>query len=439
MGASLADLDPRDLVRLRAELVEVIAARFAYPPFFDYRSGTLRVRPVTSARRDEIAKFVQAASFEPVERVEVEAPEIRRFFVALFQTYLQTNRELARPAARYRLPAMRADIAGAAAEVQQGLVAFASGTPGTFGVPRPAVTWNTSSGPAGRAAPKWERIERSTQALQAALLRQSDQSPSRSAGGVGKADAGASEVRPAAPTPWAGVPIDGTSPMPAMRGPGGHSPFAGLETGSQSAMFGNRPNLSPVEQPTSMQPIPALGGVPGAGATRELPPEMQQLYNEYLRDLQPRGISARPPAGRDASSGAGGRAPARGLFGWRSPGAPAREEPSPRETATTPSMPVPPAPENKADVMIFEQLRRQLDDYIWLAARSYGVRVRGADPASALDTLRRSGHVDNADLRVAEGILALADRVAASGGATLEDYRQALMLYLLYHRSRMGG
>jgi hypothetical protein len=100
----------------------------------------------------------------------------------------------------------------------------------------------------------------------------------------------------------------------------------------------------------------------------------------------------------------------------------------------------PPAPrDGKTDAMIFQQLRHQLDEYIRLAARSYGVRVRGPDPASALDALRRSGHVDDTDLRMAESILALADRIIAGSPATVDDYRQALMLYLLYHRSRMRG
>ena len=55
-----------------------------------------------------------------------------------------------------------------------------------------------------------------------------------------------------------------------------------------------------------------------------------------------------------------------------------------------------------------------------------------------MHALRVSGLVDEADLRVAEGILALTDRVSRQGHASLEDYRQAFMLYLLYHRSHLG-
>ena len=58
MGVSLAQLHQRDIARLRAELCEVIAARFAWPAFFDYRTGALRTRPLGAPRRQEINAFV---------------------------------------------------------------------------------------------------------------------------------------------------------------------------------------------------------------------------------------------------------------------------------------------------------------------------------------------------------------------------------------------
>jgi hypothetical protein len=120
------------------------------------------------------------------------------------------------------------------------------------------------------------------------------------------------------------------------------------------------------------------------------------------------------------------------------PGAPPAGNGAWTDPAASPHYPQPPS-DPRSDTLIFDQLRHQVDAYIRLAARSYGVRVQGSDPASALDALRRSGSVDGADLRLAEGILAIADRVCASGSATIEDYRQAFMLYLLYHRARIGA
>jgi hypothetical protein len=432
MAPCLADLNQRDRARLTTELVEVIASRFAYPLFFDHHTEQVRLRPVSKARAQEIASFVQATSFAPIERTELGSPEVRRFFEQMLTAYTQANPDLARPAGRRRLALARAEIPRAAEEVQRGLVALASGAPGTFGHPRPVVSWDASGSRLARAQPKWDRVERDTQQIQDALFRgQEGAGDGARTGREGSAIGGA---RPATPSAWADAPMDDTSPLHALRvsTPGvGPSPFAGLASGSQSALFGDRPNLSMAEQPTGMQPIVGLGDGPAPGAPAELPPDLLQLYNEYLRDLPPRGPSPAPPPERAA--------PARGRFGWRAPGSPPPNAPPPGEPATA-HQPATPAPQdNKRDALIFQQLRHQLDSYIRLAARSYGVRVRGPDPASALDALRRSGHVDETDLRIAESILALSDRIMAGSPATMDDYRQALMLYLLYHRSRMGS
>ena len=93
--------------------------------------------------------------------------------------------------------------------------------------------------------------------------------------------------------------------------------------------------------------------------------------------------------------------------------------------------------ESHRDNVIFSQLRYQLEAFIRTAARSYGIGHKAGDPAGVLDALRRSGFVDEADLTIAEGIIALSERVANNGMATVEDYRQAMTLYLLYHRSHL--
>jgi hypothetical protein len=447
MGSFLADLDQRDRARLRAELVEVIATRLAYPQFLDFHSETQRMRPLGHDRRKEIARFVEATSFEPIERAELGAPDVRRFFEQLFLAYVRSSAEQARPAARRRLPLTRAAVLRASDEVQRGLVALAAGAPGTFGNSRPNASWAAANSHLARAEPKWERVERETQQIETALFRQqgkSDRSARSSATNADQSALARGVARPSAASPWSDVPMDGTSSMPAQRGAaGGHSPFAGLETGSQSAMFGAQSSASLTEQPTGMQPIVGLGGAPTAGPPRELPPDLLQLYNEYLGNARPQGVPGPVPLARSAAASPSTRAPARGLFGWRPPGSAARDDPRdelpPSEATAVLSARVPAPRDGKTDISIFQQLRHQVDDYIRLAARSYNVPVRGADPASALDALRRSGHVNENDLRIAESILGLADRIVAGSPATVDDYRQALMLYLLYHRSRMGS
>ncbi len=139
----------------------------------------------------------------------------------------------------------------------------------------------------------------------------------------------------------------------------------------------------------------------GAPRPHELTPEQVQMYGRYLSDMQPeveRRVSAKLPAvSRGQPSGSGD------------------------------------------DLHVFAQLRHQIEAYIRRAVRGYGLPEREGDPARALDALRSSNLVDEANLRVAEGILALTDRVTERGAASVEDYRQALLLYLLYHRSQLNG
>jgi hypothetical protein len=92
----------------------------------------------------------------------------------------------------------------------------------------------------------------------------------------------------------------------------------------------------------------------------------------------------------------------------------------------------------QTDIQVFHQLRFQIEGYVRKAARSYGLPDLPGDPAHVIEALRGSNLVDESDLRMAEGVLALADRVISEGRASLQDYRQALMLYLLYHRSHLA-
>lgn len=427
MAATLADLDPRDLTRLRAELCEVIAARFAYPAFYDYRAGTARVRPISTARRQEILTFVQTAPLDPIMPLDLASTETCRFLQSLFLRYLESNVELARGLDPRRRAAMRAAAGRAAAEVQRGLLSLAAGSPGGFGTARPPASWAPKADRGKPAELDWKRVERGTQQLAAALAR-SGPAPARSPSTFAASAPGRSAGGSGA---WADAPLDHTAPLPSLRpagAPPSASPFAGLAVGSQSSLFGEHAQAGMSDHPTGPQPIVGLGSVPPVAAPRELPPDLFQLYSQYMQDLNLSQSADAPPPQPRPMPAASAPSPA---------GAPPAPAPWADPTAS-PHYPRPPA-DPRSDTLIFDQLRHQVDAYIRLAARSYGVRVHGSDPASALDALRTSGNVDDADLRVAEGLLAIADRVCATGTASIEDYRQALMLYLLYHRARVGA
>jgi hypothetical protein len=465
MGISVGSLEQRVLERLRAELAETLAAHLAYPPFFNYRSGEATCRPLDRAKRDELDQFVRSAHFESIERADITSPDVRRFIEQLLLRYIEVNPALARPQTMRRLPRMRTRVPRLAAETQRALVAHLEGKAPAFGTRRESTSWSASS-PA--PSPR-EGREHNTRVLEAVLVRRGEvPTPARPRSVVPSPATRRPPSAPPAPS-WspvpgapAPVPVSEMAPMP------GGSPFAGLELGSQTAVFGGTGSSNLSEMETS--PLAALGSAfaagngnvveSGAAQPRELPPDLYQIYGNYLRDMQPEApITEAPTAETPALLGAAPPVPAPtpvsapqatlpSTAAAYAPSAPWTPEPRPEPTPA-PSPRAAPMPEvmpgtgvapadARSDKLIFWQLRYQLEAYVRRAAGSYGVRTASGDPSGVLDALRRSGYVDEADLRIAEGILALTDRVTAAGSASIRDYRQALMLYLLYHRSHLG-
>ena len=419
MAARISELEPRLLERLRAELAELIAAAVAYPPFFDFRANRQVTRPIDRARMDEIQHFLSSVNFGPIERADVTAPETRRFIERLILRYLEVNEGLRGRYAAHYLPRLRALAPRLAADAQRRAVGYVNGSIPDFGARRQAMSWaSVSRRESGRSA---EERERATRVLESALLQRPGVSASAPA--VSPARQPASPP-PAAPAdPWRGLPNDVTIPVPATAFPDsrpGASPFEAFApvSGPPPAPAPANPAWRVSEQPTGpLAAAPPTHGQNERAAMRELPPDLYELYGDYLGDMEPEApVRAAPPT---------------------PPSTPPFTSPPPRPAETRRDQP-PTSANARNDQLIFWQLRYQLEAYVRRAARSYGVPHQGGDPATVLDELRRSGFVDEADLRIAEGVFALTDRVTAQGHATEQEYRQALMLYLLYHRSHLN-
>lgn len=408
-------VESHHIERLRLEIAEAIAATVAYPPFYDFRTGKLQTRPIDRPKVAEIEQFIGSANFAPIERASPSSPDTRRFIERLILRYLEVNPSLAAPRAARYLPMIRVQSLRLAADTHRRFVAFLTGNERDFGTRRQAASW--ASPRRGGRAPTPD-MAHSGRLLEAAL-----QQPKPAA-------------HPAsAPKPWQSAPADATAPAPAMGGlysQPGAMPFDAPPPVPYPPYTPDPAHLA--DQPTG--PLAALAPSPRGPAggpipMRELPPDLLNLYGDYLSDLKPARGNASPPTPVSAPREAAPRMPAAPPPQPIARPAPAAPQPgSPRADA-------PPA-DARGDQLIFWQLRYQLEAYVRLAARSYGLPGHGGDPSSVLDELRSSGFVDEADLRIAEGVFALTDRVTAQGQATTADYRQALMLYLLYHRSHLS-
>ncbi|HEY7350273.1 MAG TPA: hypothetical protein VH599_18285 [Ktedonobacterales bacterium] len=90
------------------------------------------------------------------------------------------------------------------------------------------------------------------------------------------------------------------------------------------------------------------------------------------------------------------------------------------------------------DVMIFAQLQHQISTWVKMAAVSHQIDLAGRDAPELVAELRRTAALEEAELQVIESLVTLCYRVTSTKQATMEDYKQAMMLYLLHHRSRLA-
>ncbi|HEX9036317.1 MAG TPA: hypothetical protein VF808_04940 [Ktedonobacterales bacterium] len=387
-------VEPRHIERLRLEIVEAIAAALAYPPFFDFRTGELRSRPIDRAKVAEIEQFIGSANFDAIARSSPSAPDSRRFLERLAQRYLEVNPALATPSGKRYLPLLRTRAAKLATETHRRFAGYVAGGERDFGARRQAASWSSSKRVSKRSSADSDRISR---VLEAAIVPRDRGAPNAAPIYPSKSAPGATPSRPSGilNPPPRDIPAFVSPNQPPVR-----QDFAEQPTGPLASVAPS------VRQPQNAQ-----------APMRELPPDLLNLYGDYLGELGP---EFRAPAQHPQPP---------------PPPSPPRQHvkaPPPPETPTTPA-------DARGDQLIFWQLRYQLEAYVRLAARSYGLPGHGGDPATVLDELRRSGFVDEADLRIAEGVFALTDRVTAQGAATTADYRQAMMLYLLYHRSHINA
>ena len=457
MRGTFGALDARQMERMRLALVDTLCTHFTSPPFFDPRAGTERVRPLDRTTFEGVGHFVHSVNFSPLDATDVASHEVRRFLETLLLRYLSVNPAFKHPRFARYLPALRARAPRLAADIHRGLLAALDGKAQGFGAGLAKRSWTEGRERTRKLSP--EDYERSTRILEAAMIRSRIDDYSNS-GFVPQAEPADVARRPAPVPPatpaqapaqrqadqWLNSATgDLTVPVSSAGFAAAFSALGVSPTSAQPAA----PRIAS-DQPTS--PLPVMSTPPqppsnSAAGPRELPADLYELYGDYLQDMQPdttvtpamptRPAPPPPRARREhpAIPRMDGSAPAPAP--WQSsPSAPAPSTPMapppPRGQTSNPN------PATHADQMVFWQLRYQLEAYVRRAAESYGLSYNGSDPSAVLDALRQSGFVDEADLRIAEGILALTDRVTRAPTVAIEDYRQAFLLYLLYHRSHLG-
>lgn len=467
MGLYLNQLPQTEVARLKAELAETLIANFCYPRFFDYRVGALRSRPVDRIKRQEVWQYLNAVDFNVWGRVDVDSPDFQRQVERLFIHFVQRNRSFFGAQGRKRMADVRALIASCSTALADGLRGHLRGQQSNppFGSPRAVSSWAATS-LSGRADVPWEQILASTMQLQQQLQEVR-----------GEVRPTAAPSQPPAQTPTA-RPGNGSSSVPARRprparslatgGPGNGNaalegdavawPATGSRTGkpgdgSLVASFpaaARESEFARAEFQTSSSdaaptlPLP-LGKVESsAAAFQPAPVEVSPALPTRPRrgkaaEISPTSPFAAPPSGplsRQASqpmTSAASASPVAALSAALQQQAPASVVQATVDLTVKPT-------ENSAamtsdeDVVIFEQMRHQLIIWLRVEAVRAGIELGNQNPFQLIDVLRHQDGVDLPRVQVVSTLLNMCDQVISGGRATLFDYKQAMMFYLMHTR-----
>lgn len=468
----LGQMPPAEMARLKAEIAETLIANFSYPRFYDYRTNSLRMRPVDRAKRQEVWTFLSSFDFNVFSRIDVTSPDFQRQVERLMIQFVQRNRAFFGQQGRKRMPDVRALITNSSASVTEGLRGHLSGRATTpFGSARPVVSWSRPN-ESGRFDPGWEQIANPTMSLQQQLQE-----------ARGEIRPGANgDASPIAPAPVAsGAATNGAATTSARRSPrlrattqgnsngnAAEAPAAQLAGAMPSArpmpldeIRAVNPPSGPLSQRTSGPLAPPPSAAPAAVAKPSAPP-----VAPVTGAMKPAASSDQPVlrAGALGDATALSAKPDEKASSFQERNFPAQAPsstilPAPSVTVNQPTATLPPAPKQREltrteplaptltnqqdnatlilsdeDVVIFEEMRHQLLVWLRVEVVRAGVDLTGQTPAQLIEILGQQDGADETRLQVISTLLGLTNQVIANGFATLVEYKQAMMFYLIHTR-----
>lgn len=434
MGLYLGQLPPAEIARLKAELAETLIANFCYPRFFDYRTESLRMRPVDRAKRQEVWLYLSSVDFTTWGRIDLMSPDFQRQIERLFIQFVQRNRSFFGEQGRRRMADVRMLIGSSSSTVVQALRNHLMGQKSNgslpFGSPRQVVSWSIvrANGKSTPSEPTWEQIAPATM-----LLQQQLQEVRGEAGSVKSAPT--NEPRPANVVARRVVPrpqqtssaTNGTEQAP-------QAPVAPEVKSAQSSsvQIQARPvtPTGPLAEPKTTAPLnPMANRVATPAASTAAPvapaaPVRKPTPVETPVQTQPANPPSVPPTTTQST------APV--------PPTPVLSRPLPVSTATTNVAPSqrdnPMMRVGEDDLAIFEQMRHQMIVWLRVEAVRAGMEIAGQSPSQLVEVLRQQGQQDETRLQVVSTLLNLSNQVLANGQVSVLDYKQALMFHLMHTR-----
>jgi hypothetical protein len=430
VGILVSQLPPSELARLKAELAETLISNFCYPRYYDYRIDSLRMRPVDRTKRQEVWQYLGSVDFTAWGRIDLMSPEFQRQVERLLIYFVQRNRAFFGEQGRKRMADIRMLINTSSISIVEGLRGHLTGKPNGFGNPRPVNSW-LNSNVTKRSEPTWEQLLAPTMLLQQQIQEargeikaaQNDNRPNhisakQSIRERSTANGNGASVIEHEATPNTTTMSHSSSNVEQQTFP------------SNNHSKTTNPLTSPI--PTEIQPITANSSV-----DPQTDQEGHKLAIEAHADTS--NMEQVDVAAEEANMLHNGTSePAQNALA-----APTVLQPQ----VLTKVQAVPPtdlvnagsagetALVSEEDVVIFQQMRHQLVVWTRIEAVRAGLDISGQEPAELLEQLQKLDGFDETSLQVTSTLIDLCDQIIASGQASLLEYKQAIMFYLMHTRS----
>jgi hypothetical protein len=421
VGILVSQLPPAELARLKAELAETLISNFCYPRFYDYRTDSLRMRPVDRTKRQEVWQYLGSVDFNAWGRVDLMSPDFQHQVERLLIYFVQRNRTFFGEQGRKRMADIRMLISNSSTSIVNELRGHLTGRSHVFGNPRPVISW-VNSNVTKRPEPTWEQLVAPTMLLQQQLqeLR-------------GEIKTAVNDVRP-----------NGASPKHSIRDRSAINRSSAVELETRSNQTTSTSKSSPqaeahtstqVEHPKFTNPLAS----PVSSASVNTP--VSKIDQVIITEEKPTpSVPEQDSAVVNATITHRNQTP-KPLQGSMTASAIAQPReltlaaPVPQRGVTTKEMESTTVLVSEEDVVIFEQMRHQLVIWARVEAVRAGIDIAGHEPAELLELLQQLDGVDETRLQVTSTLLNLCDQIIAAGNASLLEYKQAVMFYLMHTRS----
>jgi len=429
VGILVSQLPPTELARLKAELAETLISNFCYPRFYDYRIDSLRMRPVDRTKRQEVWQYLGSVDFNAWGRIDLMSPDFQRQVERLLIYFVQRNRAFFGEQGRKRMADIRMLINTSSISIVEGLRGHLIGKSNGFGNPRPVSSWLNSNA-TKRSEPTWEQLLAPTMLLQQQI--QESRGEIKAAQNDSKHNTLSSKQSIRERSTANG---NGTSAIEheAIS----HTTVNNSSRNVEQQTFPStdhpkitNPLASPV--PIEMQPISTNPIVDSQTDQRSHESTVEAHADTSITkpdDIPTEEINILPKRLSE---------PVQNVIAVSTvlqPQQLAQVQPVPPVDIANGSSAGATALVSEEDVVIFQQMRHQLVVWTRIEAVRAGLDIAGQEPAELLEQLQKIDCLDETHLQITSTLIDLCDQIIASGQASLLEYKQAIMFYLMHTRS----